>query len=127
MKIEENYKPTYREVSLKEWVNEMFDDPDILEGTEEEMFKNFIESVKDLALKEDLKELKTNKKEVIEILKTLKKKQCEKVYDDLVNAFYNAIDNVDIYYDYDIICPDEKVIDKAKREAIIKLYNKYCG
>lgn len=126
MKIEENYKPTYREVSLKEWINEMFDDPDILEGTEEEMFKNFIESVEDLALKEDIKELKTNKKEVIEILKTFKKKQCEKVYDDLVNAFYNAIDNVDVYYNYDIICPDEKAIDKAKREAIIKLYNKYC-
>lgn len=128
--------PAIRIIALKEWIFNKLDEDDryfLKEKDEKSMFKEFVSSC-DLGLYpnielENIKELNANKQEVIKILKEYKNKIITNFlkdeYKELVNDIIYFIENFD-WNDTEYNCPSSEIMDKAKKEAIEKLYNKYC-
>lgn len=134
MKLEEwpNVKATYREVSIEDWIKDQIENGDrwfLSEDNDNKLFLEFIDSLceydDDSILEENKKELKAHKDEVISILKNIKEKISKDSYKECVNTYVDLIEDFD-ESEYDVFCPDKKLSEKAKKEAITKLYNKYC-
>lgn len=126
---------TIRIIALKEWIFIKLDEDALSclkEKDEESMFKEFVYECNpglypNIEL-ENTKELNANKQEVIKILKEYK----NKIITDFLNDEYKELVNDIIYFikdfnwdDTEYYCPSSEIMDKAKKEAIKKLYNKY--
>lgn len=123
MKIFSKYKPVYIDVTLEEFINEHDDWNYLYEDTDEARFNEFISGGN---FENDIiEELKANREEVINIFNKQRRELSNRYYNDAVNYYYNLVNAEDLY-DYDIYVPDSEILEKAKREAITKLYNKYC-
>jgi len=134
---------SYKEISIKKFIELVFSKSDLddwysvnFEDSDEDLFNRFTEflseqfasayfyDINDDYIKSAIDDLNKNKKEAIKTIKECINKEVLDSYDNIVEDLFDAINDWEYnspmyYYTTDLLI-------KAKKEAITKLYNKYC-
>lgn len=137
MKIQDWNNPSYKDISIEDFVLEAVKHGDNYYLNESEndndMFKEFLVCAScyygDDFTKDNKKELIDNKQEVLKYLKEYKNNAViefmEEEFDSLVETLKESfIDCTDFTEDFYI--PSDDILSKAKQETIKQLYNEYC-
>lgn len=134
---------SYKEMSIKEFIKLVFSKSDLddwytvnFEDSDEDLFNGFIEFLSEQFASEYfydmngeytesiIDELNKNKKEATKVIKEYINEAVLDSYDDIIEDLFNAIN--DWEYNSPMYFYTTDLLIKAKKEAIIKLYNKYC-